>query len=218
MCGRFTLGRDPRILEQHFEAPIPEIGPRFNIAPMQAILTIRRGESGREAAFAKWGLVPSWARDTQIAASCLNARGDTVASKPAFRSAFRRKRCLIPADGFYEWMTTKQGKQPFRFHLPHDEPFAFAGLWEEWDRGEGPLQTACLITTEPNEVVAPVHNRMPVILSPADYDEWLDPDSDPRGLLELLVPFEEGELIATPASKRVNSVRNEGADLLAGVA
>lgn len=219
MCGRLTLARSDEILAARFGATIPPIAPRYNIAPMQPLLLIRRGIEGREATFARWGLIPSWAKDPKIAASCFNARSEGVAEKPAFRGAFRRKRCLIPADGFYEWTGPSKDRRPVRFHLRDGGPFAIAGLWDRWvDSDGGAIETATLITCAPNELVAGVHDRMPAILKPEDYDEWLNSAADPRGLLELLRPHDAGDMAATLASKLVNSVKNEGAELLAGAA
>jgi putative SOS response-associated peptidase YedK len=186
MCGRFTLRTPLTVLSQQFLFDLGDFPqdqwtqPRTNICPTEPVAVLRQRAAGgpRELAMLKWGLVPSWAKDRKIAASLINARCETVAEKPAFRSAFARRRCLILADGFYEWK--KEGKQKVRycFELPERRPFAFAGLWERWSGdvpGEGPLQSCTIITTAANEICSPIHERMPVILDPAHYNVWLDP-------------------------------------------
>ena len=218
MCGRFAQRADPKRLARQFKVEVvPEIEPRYNIAPAQDILSVRRAEDGREAAFLKWGLVPSWAKDVSIGAKLINARSETVAEKPSFREAFKRRRCLIPADGFYEWQRTAGGrKRPYFFRMKDEHPFSFAGLWEEWKNSEGQkLETCTILTTEANEVLRPVHDRMPVILHPEDYEVWLD--DDPRALplvKELLRPYPAAEMTSYPVSTLVNNANNVGAELL----
>jgi putative SOS response-associated peptidase YedK len=168
-------------------------------------------EPARQLVLFKWGLVPSWAKDAKIGNSLINARAESVAEKPAFRAAFRRRRCLVVADGFYEWQRTGSKKQPYFIRLADDRPFAFAGLWEFW---EGPdhsaLETCALITTGANELMEPIHDRMPVILAPDDYDRWLDPAlQTPEQLQPLLRQFPSGAMVAYPVSTHVNSPRNE---------
>lgn len=160
----------------------------------------------------QWGLVPSWAKDPKIGNRLINARAESVADKPAFRAAFRRRRCLVPADGYYEWQKRPGGKLPFLIHLPHDRPFAFAGLWEAWrpPGSDESLYTCTVITTDANERTRPIHDRMPVILNPEHYNLWLDPKlQDASKLQPLLRPLESSELHADPVSTRVNSPRND---------
>jgi putative SOS response-associated peptidase YedK len=214
MCGRFTLSANAQRLKDFFPLyEIPEIQPRFNIAPTQQVLTVRQEENAKpQAAFLRWGLIPSWATDKKIGASLINARADTVATKPSFRSAFKRRRCLILADGFYEWRKGDKPKQPFHIRLSDGQAFAFAGLWEHW-KGEEPAIDSCtIITTDANDVVRPLHDRMPVILDPRDYARWLDPAcADPGVLQEMLRPYAPEQMTAVPVSPYVNSARNEGA-------
>ncbi len=194
MCGRFTLSASAQRLQEFFPLfELPPIRPRYNVAPTQQVLAVVQEESGKvRAAELRWGLIPSWATDKKLSAGLINARADSVASKPAFRTAFKRRRCLVLADGFYEWQKgDKKGpKQAFHIRMGDGRPFAFAGLWEQWC-GETPALESCtIITTEANEVLRPFHDRMPVILSPRDYAFWLDPmSSDPGPLQEMLRPF-----------------------------
>jgi putative SOS response-associated peptidase YedK len=203
---------------------VEPLQPRFNIAPTQAVAAVRRvpesSEPARQLVLLRWGLVPSWAKDPKIGNSLINARAESVAAKPAFRTAFRRRRCLVVADGFYEWQRTGTKKQPYFIRLADDRPFAFAGLWEFW---EGPdhsaLESCTLITTSANELMAPIHDRMPVILSPDDYDRWLDPAiQKPDQLQPLLRPYPSGEMLAYPVSTHVNNPRNEDAECIAPAA
>jgi putative SOS response-associated peptidase YedK len=202
MCGRFKLTADGRAVADRFGLlAAPDLSPRFNIAPTQPVLAVRPGAAGREAAILRWGLVPAWARDAS-AAGLINARCETVADKPAFRGAFRKRRCLVPADGFFEWRAGPGRKQPFLFRSPDGGPFAIAGLWE----GE----TCALLTTPANVVVRPVHDRMPVLLSPGDFDLWLNPASVPVQLLPLLRPASDDALTAMAVRPFVNDARHEG--------
>ena len=214
MCGRFALIVDASVLADVFDVDPPrELQPRFNIAPTQTIPIVRAGkETPRECSMMRWGLVPSWAKDEKIGARMINARGETVADKPSFRSAVKSRRCLIPADGFYEWVRTGEGKQPHFIHFADGRPFAFAGLWERWHKGEGgPLDTCTIITTTPNELVADLHDRMPVILPPHRFEEWLEPRPlSPERLQEVLAPHPAKGMEAYPVSTYVNSPRNEG--------
>lgn len=218
MCGRFTLATPGSELQRRFGLPEPpELRPRYNIAPTQSIAIVRRHDSGRELALVRWGLVPSWADDPGIGSRMINARAETVAEKPAFRAAFRKRRCLVPADGFYEWQARDGRKQPFLIRRRDHAPFAFAGLWEHWEgpkgrpdqRAEPSLQTATLITTRANAVLEPLHERMPVILDPADYDLWLDPAAPWQMAETLLRPCRDDALESEPVSTRVNSVRHD---------
>jgi len=225
MCGRFTLRASASVVAEQFglfdfEPP----RPRYNIAPTQPVAVVRHSpkslEAPRELVMLRWGLTPSWATDPKIGNRLINARSETVADKPAFRAAFRRRRCLVAADGFYEWRRAGATKQPYFIHRADDRPFAFAGLWERW---EGPdhtvLETCALITTEANELMAPIHDRMPVILSPDDYALWLDPAiEDPKRLQPLLRPCPSEALVAYPVGAHVNNPRNDDARCIAPAA
>jgi putative SOS response-associated peptidase YedK len=215
MCGRFTLTDPDQDLTVQFNLPeIPDMQPRYNIAPTQPVAAVRVAPESavRELALLRWGLVPFWAKDPKIGARMINARSETVAEKPAFRAAFRRRRCLVVADGFYEWQKLNGGKQPFYIRLHDGQPFAFAGLWELWRGPEDAVIESCtLLTTQPNELLRPLHNRMPVILHPGHYDLWLDPELERPELLQpLLRAFPPEEMEAYPISRFVNSPSNEG--------
>jgi putative SOS response-associated peptidase YedK len=221
MCGRFTL-RTPtnEIVKAFGLTDAPDLQPRYNIAPTQQVVAIRLDpETGtRQLSMYRWGLVPSWTDDPKVGYSMINARAETVSKKPAYRSAFKKGRCLIVADGFYEWKKDGSSKQPFFIRLKDDEPFAFAGLCEHWHRGDLIIDSATIITTEPNELMESIHDRMPVILSPDDYDLWLEPDFHGQGkLLEMLKPYPAEEMEAFPVSTLVNSPRNESAECIAPV-
>lgn len=217
MCGRYAQRTDPKRLAQAFGvAEAPEAEPRYNIAPTQEVLAVHQTAGGREMTLYKWGLVPSWAKDTSIGARLINARSETVAEKPAFRQAFKRRRCIIPADGFYEWQRTGGRKQPFYFRLRDESPFGFAGLWEHWEGdGNKSINSCAILTTEANEVLRPVHDRMPVILHPDDYELWLEGGEREQPLLrELLRPYPPEEMLGYPVSTLVNSPGNKGAELI----
>jgi putative SOS response-associated peptidase YedK len=213
MCGRFSLIVDASVLAGVFEIDPPKnLKPRFNIAPTQIIPIVRAGrEQPRELAEVRWGLVPSWAKDPKIGARMINARGETVAEKPSFRSAVKTRRCLIPADGFYEWVKTDGGKQPHYIHFADGRAFAFAGLWERWHKGgDEPLDTCTIITTTPNDIVAGLHDRMPVILPPDVFTEWLEPEPlAPDRLHDLLAPHPAADMEAYPVSTHVNKPAND---------
>lgn len=214
MCGRFTLTDPDQKLAAQFELPeIPPLAPRYNIAPTQPVAVVRLVPSSgaRELAMLHWGLIPSWAKDPAIGSRLINARAETVAEKPAFRAAFGRRRCLILADGFYEWQKLNGGKQPFYIHLHGRVPFAFAGLWERWEAPGGEAIDSCtLLTTEPNELMRSLHNRMPVILGPEHYALWLDRAvQSAAALRSLLRPYEAEQMVAFPVSRRVNSPDND---------
>ena len=213
MCGRFTLKTAPEVLRTQFALDaVPLLPFRYNIAPTQAVAAVRLAENGsRELILPTWGLIPSRAGDRTIGNRLLNARADTVADKPAFRSAFRSRRCLILADSFFEWQTHEGKKQPIYFRSTGGEPFAIAGLWERWTRGDEPLESCVLITTEANDLVRPTHDRMPVILSRDDYEAWLDPAQPALRLQSLLRPCCPEQLTAWPVSPRVNSPRYDDA-------
>jgi putative SOS response-associated peptidase YedK len=214
MCGRFTLTDPDQDLAEQFDLPeIPALEPRYNIAPTQAVAAVRVAAGGavRELVLLRWGLIPFWAKDPEIGARLINARSETVAEKPAFRDAFKRRRCLVVADGFYEWQKQQGKKQPFYIRLRAGQPFAFAGLWERWRGAEESIVESCtLLTTSPNGLMQPLHNRMPVILQPRDYELWLDPGVVRAELLQpLLVPYPAEEMEAYPVSRRVNSPDND---------
>lgn len=223
MCGRFTLSNpDPLAIAEAFGVHgVPDLPPRYNIAPTQAVATVVR-DTERNAnclVLMRWGLIPSWAKDPTISARLINARAETVREKPSFRAALRRRRCLIVADGFFEWQTLPDGpKQPLFITLKNGDLFAFAGLWERWTEPEsGAMLTTCtIITTLANELIAPLHNRMPVILPRADYDAWLDPSqSDPAQLMPLLRPYPAEDMTYYPVSRLVNDVRNDSPQVIA---
>lgn len=220
MCGRFTLtDPNPRRLASRFGLdPAFEIDerPRFNIAPTGPVIAIRRRESAQnEAGRLRWGLLPgAWATKSGQR-PLINARAETVASQPAFRESFEQRRCLIPADGFYEWRRDESGKRPIWFSPPDGELFAFAGIWSELKQGEGEAVTSCaLLTCEPNGTVRPIHDRMPVVLHPAAEAAWLEPDADPAELLEILRPAPEERLELREVADAVNDVREDGPHLL----
>jgi putative SOS response-associated peptidase YedK len=216
MCGRFTLRTNPRDWAEVFAVVRQlesEWQPGYNIAPTQQVVCIReRPGEPREFFKARWGLIPSWAKDTKIGASCINARVETVASKPAFRSALKKKRCLVVADGFYEWR--KPDKQPFFISLKSG-PMAFAGLWESWKSPDDAWIDSCsIITTEANELMEKLHDRMPVILPRHAVDHWLDPSvTDPDELVPMLKQFEPDKMQAWPVGKEVGNVRNQDTQL-----
>ncbi len=214
MCGRFTLKTPQNVLLQQFLLDaVPDWSPRYNIAPTQPLLCVRHAPSSdeREAVKLHWGLVPSWADDPKIGNRMINARADGVAEKPSFRAAFKRRRCLVLADGYYEWKREGKAKQPYYFRRRDERPFAFAGLWEVWSKGAGPpLESVTIITTDANELTTPIHDRMPVILDAADYDTWLDVEhSDKDQLQALLAPHDSPEMTVDPVSTHVNNVRND---------
>ena len=215
MCGRFTLTSPDQDLAVQFNLPaIPSLEPRYNIAPTQLVAAVRetRDGAGRELAMLRWGLIPFWAKDPAIGSRMINARSETAAEKPAFRAAFRRRRCLVLADGFYEWQKQNGSKQPYYIRLREGKTFAIAGLWEHWEGPDGDIIQSCtLLTTPPNELLRPLHDRMPVILHPDRYDLWLDRSVDqPEVLQPLLRPFAEEPMDAYPVSRWVNRPGNEG--------
>ncbi len=220
MCGRFTLIADGAALAQQFALPAPlAVAPRYNIAPTQPVAAVRVQDGQRELTMLRWGLVPHWAHDTRSAARMINARAETVTEKPAFRTAFKYRRCLIPASGFYEWQVTASGKQPHYFQLADGALFAFAGLWEQWAAADGSTLESCtVITTAANATVQPIHERMPVILPPAAYATWLAPDAPPDTLAALLQPLPANTMQVHRVSAYVNSPRNDDATCTAPVA
>ncbi len=218
MCGRYTLTSPAEIVEDLFHLPeTPRLAPRFNIAPTQEAAVVRRSSGERRLEFLRWGLVPPWAQEPSGA--MINARVETAATKPSFRSAFRRRRCLVPADGFFEWMPQEGRKQPYYFQLADGRPFGLAGLWELWEKGERPLESFTILTTEANRIVGRVHGRMPLIVRPEAYSAWLDPGLDDG---DLIVGLLEGgpmdQLHYYPVSTYVNSPANDSPQCIVGVA
>jgi putative SOS response-associated peptidase YedK len=214
MCGRFTLTVDPAEFQDAFtdyEFPT-QFAPRFNIAPTQPVLAIPN-DGGNRADFFVWGLIPSWAKDPSIGNRLINARGETLAEKPSFRSGYKYKRCLILADGFYEWKAQPgtKIKVPHFIHMKKRQPFAFAGLWGEWHSPDGSQIRSCtIVTTEPNELMAPIHNRMPVIIPPDAYAQWIDSAArTPESLQALIKPYPAEEMSAYPVSTLVNNPKND---------
>jgi putative SOS response-associated peptidase YedK len=211
MCGRFAQRSPARKITKKFKVEdVPPLAERYNVAPTQAVLAVREASGEREAALLKWGLVPRWAKDPAIGNKLINARSETVTEKPSFREAFTRRRCLVPVDGFFEWARRGDRKRPFYFHMSDGEPFAIAGLWERWEGEGGMLETCTLLTTRANELLAPYHDRMPVIVRPEDYDLWLDVGVKGAGLLDLLRPYPLEGMGAYAVSTLVNSPSNDG--------
>jgi putative SOS response-associated peptidase YedK len=219
MCGRFAFYSPHEAVARLFGVgDPPPVEPRYNIAPTQFVAAVRADAEGRRSlAMFYWGLVPSWAKEKSIGARMINARAETLGEKPSFRSAYRRRRCLVLADGWYEWQRSGAVKQPYFISFEDREPFGMAGLWESWrDPGSGePLESCCIVTTQAAPELAVVHDRMPVIMPARCHDEWLDPGNPATGSLDgLLVPWTLGGLTARPVSRRVNDARNQGADLV----
>lgn len=219
MCGRFTQRKPKEVIAKQFGVDVDdELEPRFNVAPTQRVAAVRaaQGGGGREFVPLKWGLIPSWAKDASMGAKLINARSETVTEKPSFREAFKRRRAIIPADSIFEWRRTEGRKQPYYFQMRDGSLFGFAGLWDSWRNEEGDVVETCsILTTGANDIFRPVHERMPVVLHPESYDEWLS--DDPRGvesLKELLRPYPSSEMIAYPVSPGVNSPQNQGEELI----
>jgi putative SOS response-associated peptidase YedK len=211
MCGRYTLTTPAgRLAEQFgFDGSSVELPQKYNVAPTQGVAAVLEEDGQRQLEVLRWGLIPPWADDPQIGSRMINARSETAPGKPSFRRAFRERRCLIPADGFYEWQRTNGAKQPYFIHMKGGGPFAFAGLWESWSKGgEGEVRTCTILTTEANALVGEIHERMPVILAADAYDVWLDPASERDELTGLLAPYPEDEMEAYPVSRFVNSPQN----------
>jgi len=218
MCGRFSLATPPEEIARFFNlVALPRLKPRYNIAPTQDCAVIRApGDDARELVMMRWGLIPSWAKDMAIGNRMINARGESVGEKPAFRAAFRKRRCLVPADGFYEWKKDGKAKQPYWIGRPGRVLFAFAGLWERW-QGEGaePIESFTIITTDANDAISGLHDRMPAILDPAQYDAWLDPANEDAGALsDMLDPAPVKMLEFHPVGTRINSPKNDDPSLL----
>lgn len=222
MCGSFTLRtRLNQALQQFGLDEVPDLRLRYNIAPTQNVAAVRKSpdDPKRQLVMLRWGQIPSWAKDLKIGSTLINARGESVAEKPSFRTAFKRRRCLVLADGYYEWKkpagtTSKKAvKQPYYIHMEDDRPFAFAGLWEWWEgtaETPGPIESCTIITTDANDLTRPIHDRMRVILKQDDYELWLDPELQAKEpLLPLLVPYASDEMRTDPISTHVNSPRND---------
>ncbi|HEY6302802.1 MAG TPA: SOS response-associated peptidase [Terriglobales bacterium] len=217
MCGRYRLSKRKQLLEEQFNA-VPdfddvEFKPRYNIAPTQSVPVIRQSpkEPIRQLSMMQWGLIPSWSRDATGAAKRINARSETVATTPAFRDAFKSRRCLLPADGFYEWSRTGKTKQPYCFEVNDGELFALAGLWERWKSPDGTwIRTCSILTTTANAVTSPIHDRMPVILDSSDDDLWLDPGmQDIAAASDMLEPYDAWQMRSYPVSSWINNALND---------
>ncbi len=222
MCGRFTLTSNSDELQGRFgflsefaDSAFSDHGPRYNIAPTQAVLTVTN-DGQRRGEVMRWGLIPFWAKDLKVGARMINAVGETASTKPAFRTAFKKKRCLVLANGFYEWKKDGNRRLPTYIYPKNNEPLAFAGLWETWKSSEGPVIRSCtIITTSANSFIEPIHNRMPVILSGETQALWLDPlTEDPANLEPLLIPAPEELLTSHRVAETVNSVKNQGPELI----
>lgn len=221
MCGRFALAATGEEVAAHYQlAEVPFIAPRFNIAPTQPVAAVRLDLGGaRQLTHFQWGLIPSWSKDPSMGSKLINARAETASEKPAFRAAFKRRRCLIPATGFYEWQAVGKGKQPMYIHGAGGGLLSLAGLWEIWHAPDGgELATCTILTTSPNDLMEPIHNRMPLILDPGDYDMWLDPSTEVDQLNHLLRPFATDELAAYPVSTAVNRPQNDSEACIAPLA
>ncbi len=229
MCGRYNLISDAQALVDFFSLDNSmEVKPCYNIAPSQNVPAVRQGREGRVISSLCWGLIPYWAKHRKSGYRMINARAETVADKPSFRMPFRQQRCLIPATGFYEWLTVSGGKQPYNIRIGDGELFAFAGLWERWRSGDDEIAKSCeivksceiiesctIIVTEANDLIRPIHDRMPVILDPADYATWLDPElHDPRLLQPLLGSYLPQGMNLYPVSRRVGSPVNDDPELV----
>ena len=222
MCGRYAFFSPAEAVKRIFALDeVPELEPRYNISPTQPVPAVRAGEEGARAfAMLHWGLVPKWAKERAIGNRMINARSESLAEKPSFRDAFRKRRCLVLADGWYEWQVTPDGKQPWFIRMKDARPLAFAGLWERWkDPKDGALLESCtIVTTDASQSIRKIHERMPVVLAEADRDRWLDTAfSETDKLSELLRPYEPKALEAWPVSRQVNAPKNQGPELIASV-
>ncbi|MFM8953491.1 MAG: SOS response-associated peptidase [Planctomycetaceae bacterium] len=212
MCGRYTLKSRADVVAKTFGVQVsPTLPGRFNIAPSQLVLAVRE-KPVRELIALRWGLVPFWADDTEIGRRMANARSETAATKPAYRSSFRARRCLIVADGFYEWQTRNGKKQPYYIRLKSAQPFGIGGLWDRWDKEGEPIESCTILTCDANDPMMTIHERMPVVIPPESFDVWLDPaEYDVAKLSRLLRPFHPDEMTAYPVSTLVNNVRQDSA-------
>jgi len=217
MCGRFVRYSSPETFAELFGARgAPNLALSYNVAPSQSVLVARNGEGGgRELALLHWGLIPSSSKEPKTPYSTINARAETVDTKPTYRHAIRHRRCLIGSDGYYGWKKLGRTKQPYFIRLKDAAPFAFAGRWEHWERGEERIDSCSIIVTDATEALRDIHDRMPVILSPEHYDTWMDPGlTDPVQLKPLLAPYPSELMEAYPVSTRVNSPKDNHADLI----
>jgi putative SOS response-associated peptidase YedK len=210
MCGRYTVSTPVGVLAEAFDlgGSLPELPASYNVAPTQVVPAVLAENEERRLELFRWGLIPPWADDPQIGSRMINARSETAPEKPSFRRAFRERRCLIPADGFYEWKRLDGGKQPYHIHMGDGRPFAFAGLWESWGRGEEEIRSCTILTTRANALVGSIHDRMPVILGADAYDVWLDPGAERDELTGLLAPYPDENMEAYPVSRFVNNPSN----------
>jgi putative SOS response-associated peptidase YedK len=215
MCGRYVLSAEPQQVQQEFNlSSTPTLAPRYNIAPSQPVAIITN-EAPDELTIVKWGLVPSWSKDPKIGYKMINARSDTAHEKPSFRAAFKRRRCLIPVSGFYEWTTVDGAKQPHYIYVKDTDVFSFAGLWEVWHSPDGDeVWTCSILTTDANDTIQKLHHRMPVILDGDNRDFWLDNDSEVDELRMLMKPYDENKIDYYPVSKAVNSPHNDNPTLV----
>jgi putative SOS response-associated peptidase YedK len=221
MCGRFVVRSSPEEIRRLLGyEDTPNFPPRYNVAPTQPIAIVRMERGKRRFALVRWGLIPSWVKDPKRFSLLINARAEGIGDKASYRAAMQRRRCLVPADGFYEWQKTPRGKRPFYVHRRNGRPMAFAGLWETWmDATGGEIDTAAIVTCPANAMLAPIHDRMPVVLAPEDFAAWLDAEHvDAQAAGALLRPAPEDVLQADEISTRVNDHRNEGAELIEPVA
>jgi putative SOS response-associated peptidase YedK len=219
MCGRYTLIANAEAIRLLFELPEFDerlVVPRYNIAPTQPIVVVRQGHQGRELIPMRWGLIPWWVKDPSTLPLMINARAEGIAEKPAYRDAFKYRRCLVPASGFYDWQARgKRPKQPFAVRPADRTPIAFAGLWETWHGADGSeIDSAVIITTDANQQLMPIHERMPVVLEPQDFEAWLSPHTRPADAAALLKPAREDRFALTPVSTLVNAVDNDDPRLL----
>ncbi len=217
MCGRYTIRVPARLVAEEFGLfEVPEMAPRYNVAPTQPVPAVRAEGTDEKRALVmlRWGLVPSWADDLAIGNRMINARSETVGSRPAFRGAFKGRRCLVVADGFYEWKKVDGGKQPYYIRRKDQKPFGLAGLWERWDKGSAPVESCTILTTQANALMSPLHDRMPVIIPHERYGEWLAAGTKADALNGMLVPADPEGWEAYPVSKVVNSPANERASCI----
>ncbi|MFH1044445.1 MAG: SOS response-associated peptidase [Pseudomonadota bacterium] len=218
MCGRYNIITDAQALYDAFQVEVESNAAslvRYNVAPATDQMVIVADGGQRSARWHRWGLIPHWAKDRLIGHKAINARGESVAAKPAFRAAFRQRRCLVPATGFYEWKALAFGKQPYLIRLRDGGLFSFAGLWETWSGPEGEVRSFAIITTVPNELMARIHDRMPAIIPRERYARWLDPAlNEPAQIQPMIASYPAREMQAIPVSSKINNVRNQGAELI----
>jgi putative SOS response-associated peptidase YedK len=221
MCGRFVQHSHPEVYASAFELDsLSAAAPRYNLAPTQQVLVVRKADERRELVPLRWGLIPSWSKGPESGYSMINARAETVDTKPAYRTAFKHRRCLIPTEGFYEWKKKGRTKTPFLIRRKDGEPFGMAGLWERWHgKDDETIESCTIIVTEANALVRDLHDRMPVIVAPEDYAAWLDPqNTDAEGLRKMLPPADSAPWTLVEVSRKVNSPKNDSPDLIEPVA